>query len=127
LLRADAVDIVTLTTTFGFDAVYDRDRGCYAHPAAAFVVTPDGCIARALPGVGLDPANLRLALVDAGRGRIGRWTDHVRLMCYGFDPASGLYTLAVSRLLKATGLATLIGLGLLIVVLLRRERGLARS
>jgi hypothetical protein len=28
-----------LTTTFGFEAVYDRDRGRYAHPAAAFVVT----------------------------------------------------------------------------------------
>nr|WP_249158679.1 SCO family protein [Bradyrhizobium tropiciagri] len=122
VLRGDAGDIASLTKAFGFDAVYDRDRGRYAHPAAAFVVTPDGRIARSLPGLGLDPANLRLALIEASQGRIGRWIDHVSLMCYGFDPASGLYTLAVSQLLKATGLATLSGLALLIVVLLRRER-----
>ncbi|SDC97286.1 protein SCO1/2 [Bradyrhizobium brasilense] len=127
VLRGDASDIAALTRAFGFEAIYDRDHGRYAHPAAAFVVTADGRIARALPGLGLDPANLRLALVEAGQGRIGRWTDHVRLMCYGFDPASGLYTLAVGRLLKATGLATLVLLGLLIVTLLRREREVARS
>jgi protein SCO1 len=127
ILRADAGDTATVAQTFGFEAAYDRDRGRYAHPAAAFVVTADGRIARALPGLGLDSVNLRLALVDAGQGRIGGWTDHVRLMCYGFDPASGLYTLAVSQLLKATGLASMVGLGLLIVALLRRERGSERS
>jgi protein SCO1/2 len=127
VLRGDAGDIAALTKAFGFDAAYDRDRGRYAHPAAAFVVTPDGRIARALPGLGLDPANLRLALVDAGEGRIGRWTDHVTLMCYGFDPASGLYTLTVGRLLKATGLATLSCLALLIIILLRRERHLTAT
>ncbi|MCS3523090.1 protein SCO1/2 [Bradyrhizobium elkanii] len=127
VLRGDASDVVGLTKAFGFEAVYDRDQLRYAHPAAAFVVTADGRIARALPGLGLDPANLRLALVEAGQGRIGGWTDHVRLMCYGFDPASGLYTLAVGRLLKATGLATLVLLGLLIVALLRHEREAARS
>lgn len=127
VLRSNAADIAALTQAFGFEAVYDRDRGRYAHPAAAFVMTADGRIARALPGLGLDPANLRLALVEAGKGRIGRWTDHIRLMCYGFDPASGLYTLAVGWLLRATGLATLIGLGVLIAALLRRERRVARS
>lgn len=127
VLRALPADIPALTKAFGFEAVYDRDRRRYAHPAAAFVVAPDGRIARALPGLGLDPANLRLALVDAGRGRIGGWTEHVRLMCYGFDPASGLYTLAVGRLLWATAVVTMLGLGLLMWALVRRERVAARG
>jgi protein SCO1/2 len=71
VLRGDAGDIAALIKAFGFEAAYDRDRGRYAHPAAAFVVTADGRIARALPGLGLDPVNLRLALVDAGQGRVG--------------------------------------------------------
>ncbi|MGY3574577.1 protein SCO1/2 [Bradyrhizobium sp. USDA 4504] len=67
--RGDAGDIAALTRAFGFEAVYDRDHGRYAHPAAAFVVTADGRIARVLPGLGLHPASLRLALVEAGQGR----------------------------------------------------------
>jgi len=36
-----------------------------------------------------DPADLRLALVEAGHGRVGTFADHLRLLCYGFDPPAG--------------------------------------
>jgi protein SCO1/2 len=63
-----------------------------------------------------------LALVEASLGRIGTFTDHIRLMCYGFDPASGVYTAMVGRMLTTAAALTMIGLVLLIVILLRRER-----
>lgn len=126
-LRGKTESVIALATAFGFRAVYDRERDQYAHPAAAFVVTPAGRVARALPGLGLDAANLRLALVEASSGRIGSFTDHIRLMCYGFDPASGTYTAMVGQLLTSVGALTLIGLVLLIVILLRRERIVQKS
>jgi protein SCO1/2 len=126
-LRGGTEGIVALTAAFGFGSVYDKERDQYAHPAAAFVVTPAGRVARTLPGLGLDAANLRLALVDASLGRIGTFTDHVRLMCYGFDPASGLYTAMIGRTLAAAGALTIIGLVLLIAILFRRGQTVQRS
>ena len=126
-LRGGTADIAALATAFGFRSVYDRERDQYAHPAAAFVVTPAGHIARALPGLGLDAANLRLALVEASLGRIGSFADHIRLLCYGFDPASGTYTAMVSRLLTGAGALTIIGLVLLIAIPLRRERSVQKG
>ena len=73
-------------------------------------MTPAGRVARALPGLDLDAGNLRLALVEASHGRIGSFTDHIRLMCYGFDPASGVYTAMVGPLLASAGALTMIGL-----------------
>ena len=47
-LRALPGDIAELTMAFGFHAAYDRERDQFAHPAAAFVVTPTGHVARVL-------------------------------------------------------------------------------
>lgn len=121
-LRAGAEDVAALATSFGFRSIYDKERDQYAHPAAAFAVTPAGRVARALPGLGLDAPDLRLALVEASVGRISSFTDHIRLMCYGFDPASGVYTVMAGRLLAGAVALTLMGLLLLIAILLRRER-----
>lgn len=120
-LRATAEDTDALTRAFGIRAVYDREHDQFAHPSAAFVVTPQGRIARALSGLGVEADSLRLALVEAGHGRIGNWTDHVRLLCYGFDPASGTYNLAIQRILFGAAAATMTALTLLVGLLLRRE------
>jgi len=120
-LRGSAENISKLTKAFGFQSVYDREHDQFAHPAAAFVVTPGGRIARVLSGVALDPTDLRLALVDAGQGQVGTWKDHIRLMCYGFDPTKGIYTAAIGRMLSVAGAFTILLLGLLILILFRRE------
>jgi protein SCO1/2 len=126
-LRGNAETIGTLTGALGFASVYDRDRDQFAHPAAAFVIAPDGRLARALPGLAIEPASIRLAIVDAGKGKVGTLTDHIRLLCYGYDPASGTYSLAIGRLLAASGGATIAALMLLIGLLLRREHAARRS
>ncbi len=126
-LRGGAKDLAELTNAFGFQSVYDREHDQFAHPAAAFVVTSEGHVARTLPGLAMDPASIRLALVEAGQGRVGSWRDHVRLLCYGFDPASGVYTAAAGRILAGAGAATVIALVLLISILFRRERATQRE
>ena len=122
-LRAAAPDVGALTEAFGVRTVYDREHDQFAHPAAAFVVTPDGQISRTLSALSVDAASLRLALIEAGQGHVGRWIDQLHLLCYGFDPASGTYTLAARRLLIATSSVSVIALALLIGLLLRREHG----
>lgn len=120
-LRTAANDIGLLTDVFGVHAVYDREHDQFAHPPAAFVVTPKGRISRALSALAVDAASLRLALVEAGQGHVGRWTDQIHLLCYGFDPASGTYTLAARRILLAATATSVTVLVLLIGMLFRRE------
>ena len=121
-LRASAQDTATLLHAFGFQAVYDRDNDQFAHPAAAFVVTPQARIAFMLSGLVLQPADVRLALVSASQGRVGSLTDHIRLLCYGFDPTRGVYTVAIGRVLATAGAVTAASLALLIGMLFLGDR-----
>ena len=47
-----------------------------------------GRLVRALSALGLDGGDLRLALVDAGHGRIGSLGDHLRLFVLRLRPRS---------------------------------------
>ena len=66
---------------------------------------------------------MRLALVDAGEGRIGTLADRVRMLCYGFDPRAGAYTLSIYRSLAIASGVTMIALASAIGwMLLRPQR-----
>jgi protein SCO1/2 len=118
-VTADDGTVQRLTAALGYRYRYDAESGQYVHPAAAFVLTEDGRLARALTGLGLSGADVRLALVEASAGNAGTLGDEVRLLCSAFDPAHGTYDLVVSRVLAAAGLATVVlmgaGLGFLLL------------
>ena len=78
-----------LERTLGFTAVRDELEARFAHPADLYVLTADGRISRVLSGLSLDPDTLRLALVEAGQGRIGSLADRLHVLCYGLAPLSG--------------------------------------
>lgn len=113
-----------LTTALGYRYIYDEDSDTYVHPAAAYVLTGDGHVARVLTGIGLSAGDIRLALVEASAGKIGTFRDQVRLLCSGFDPAHGTYNLMIWRLLELAALASALtlagGIGLLFLTGRRR-------
>jgi protein SCO1/2 len=106
MLIGSAATVDAVTAAAGYRYVYDGEHDQFANPAAVYVITPERRIARVLSGLGLDANDLRLALVDAGRGQIGTFVDHLRLFCYGFDPAQGIYTMSIERALRVMALAT---------------------
>jgi protein SCO1/2 len=126
-VTADQLAVDRLTAALGYRYAYDREHDQFVHPGAAYVLRADGHVARVLTGVGLSGDDMRLALVEAGEGRIGTLGDQVRLLCSGFDPQHGAYNLSISRVLAATGLATILALGGLIgtLILVDRRRGAA--
>jgi protein SCO1/2 len=117
---ADARTIGSLTRSAGFRYFFDRPTGQYVHPAGLVVVTPDGRIAQYFFGVGYDAGALRLALVDASGGRLGSVIDRLVLLCCGYDPASGRYSLLISRLMMVLG--SLFVLGMLVAGYRLRRR-----
>ena len=111
-----------LADAVGFHYRYDPATGQYAHAAGVIVLSPDGKVSRYLYGIEYPPRDLRLALVEASAERIGTATDRVLLLCYHYDPATGKYGLAVLRVLRWAGVATVIGFGAGIGLLLYRDR-----
>jgi len=121
-LTGEPEELARLTRAVGFRYAWDERARQYAHPAGILVLTPEGRIARYLYGVEYAPKDLRFALVEASAGRIGSLVDTVALACYQYDPMTGRYGAAIMRIVRVGGVMTLLGLGSLLFVMLRRER-----
>ena len=121
-LTGDAATLAKAQAALGYSARYDDANDQYAHPLGALVLTADGQVSRVLGGIDLDPDTLRLGLVEASSGRLGSLGEQLRLLCYGFDAARGIYTAWVKRTLTLGTAATMLGLGLFLLLLNRRAR-----
>ena len=121
----DAID--SLTKAAGFDYEYDPKTRQFAHTAAILILTPEGRVAQYYYGIEYPPKDLRLGLVEAGAGKIGNVVDALLLYCYHYDPEQGKYSATILRVLRLAGLATMLSLGTLIFVMIRRgpDRGTA--
>lgn len=122
ILVTGAKEIAQLTGDLGYRYTYDRSTDSFAHPAAALLLTGDGHLARVLSPLALDGRDLRLALAEAGEGRVGTFSDRLALLCYGFDAAKGIYAPLIGRILAVAGAVTVAAIALLILVLVRMSR-----
>ena len=123
-LTGDAASIQQLADSVGFRFQYVPERKEYAHAAVVMVCTPEkGRVSRYLYGVLYPAQTLRMALVEAGEGKIGSTLDRVLLFCFHYDAASGRYAPVAQRLMKAAAAVTLLFLfvGLFSAYLRRRK------
>jgi len=117
-LRASEPVVARLTSAVGYHYAYDIERARYAHPVALLVVTANGRLSRVLSGLAISGSDVRLALIEAGKGAIGA-SDQIRLLCYGFGASIGFYTDRIRILLGAAGAATLLVIAAGLVLLSR--------
>lgn len=113
--------IAALTKAAGFQYQYDANSGQFAHATAIMILTPAGKISQYYYGVEYAPKDLRLGLIQASDEKIGNVVDQVLLYCYHYDPATGKYGAVITRILRLAGIATMLGIGLLIAVMSRRR------
>ena len=121
-LTGSQQSILKLTQAAGFRYVYDRERDEFAHAAGVMILTPGGRISRYLYGIEYAPRDVRLALIESADGRIGNLADQILLYCFHYDPVFGKYSAMTMNILRLSAVATVLGLGLLIVLLKRRDR-----
>jgi len=112
--------IDALTKAAGFEYEYDPKTGQFAHSTAIMVLTPEGKIAQYYYGVEFPPGDLRLGLIQASKNKIGTLADAVILYCYHYDPAAGKYSAIVNRFVQLGGGLTILSIGILLIVLIRR-------
>jgi protein SCO1/2 len=118
-LTGPQASIDALTKTAGFQYEYDSKTGQFAHATAIMVLTPEGKVAQYYYGVEYAPKDLRLGLVQASANQIGTVVDEVLLYCYHYDPNTGKYGAIISRVLQLAGGATVLILGIVLVVMFR--------
>lgn len=121
-LTGDQAAIDALTKAVGFRYAWDDETKQFAHPAGVVVLTPEGRISRYLYGIEYAPKDLKLALMESSRGRIGNFIEQAILYCYRYDPMTGRYSASIMRILRAGAILTVLGLLAFVGLSLRRER-----
>ena len=121
-LTGDEASIAALTQAVGFRYKYDPQTRMFSHATAIIVLTPQGKVSRYFYGIRYPAGGIRLALVEASHGKIGNPVDAVMLYCSQYDPATGKYSLIITRVLFIAALITVILLGGLLLVLIRSGR-----
>lgn len=111
-----------LADSVGFRYAYDPESGEYAHASGIMVLTPEGKVARYFYGVEYSPRDMRLGLIEASSNQIGSPVDQVLLFCYHYNPLTGKYTFTILSILRVAGVLTILGLAILLLVLLRKDR-----
>jgi protein SCO1 len=115
-------DIHELADSVGFRYAFDERTAQYVHAAGIMVLTPQGRTSRYFYGLEYAPRDMRLGLVEASGNKIGSRVDQMLLLCYHYDPQKGKYGVVIQNVIRLTGGLTVLLLGTLIAVLLRRER-----
>ncbi len=120
-LTGEEPQIRKVTEAVGFKYAYDQATRQFAHAAAIMVLSPGGKVSRYLYGVEYPGRDLRLALVEAGQGRVGTSFDKFLLTCYRYDPAARRYVPYAIGFVKAGAVLVALMLAGALAVFWRRE------
>jgi protein SCO1/2 len=108
---AEDATVKKLAEQLGFEYKYDEVQQQYAHAAVTYVLTPEGMISRNLYGITYRPRDLRLALLEASKGKVGNVFDRLLMFCYHYEPGSRGYALQAIRVMQLAAFATILALG----------------
>ena len=116
----ESIDAVTAAA--GFHYKWDEKSEQFAHAAGVMITTPEGKLSRYLYGIDYAPKDIKFGLMDSSANKIGSTTEQLLLYCYHYDPATGKYGLAILRVMRLGGIATVLGLGAMMFVFWRRNK-----
>ena len=122
-----AVAARALADAVGFRYKYDATSKQFAHDAVAFVLTPEGVVARYLYGVDYPARDFRMAIVEASGGRVGTSFDKVLMSCYRYDPAKRRYAPFVVGFMRIGAGLVFFALAGLLTILWRKELAMKRQ
>jgi protein SCO1/2 len=121
-LTGEKPAIERLAAEVGFNYAYDATIRQYAHPSGLIILTPQGKVARYLFGVNFSPKELDAALREASANQIGSPIRQLILLCFHYHPWVGRYGGLVMAVVRLAGVATLLGLGGIIVLATRHSQ-----
>ncbi len=121
-LTGEEPEIRAATQAAGFRYKFDASSGQFIHASGIMILTPKGKLARYFYGIEYAGQDLRLGLIEASAEKIGSPVDQVLLYCFHYDPTTGKYGLAITRITQIFGTATALALGGFMLLMFRRDR-----
>ncbi len=92
----------------------------YIHPGALIMLSPEGKVTRYLNGIGQLPFDVKMAVVEAGEGKVGPTIAKKLLFCFAYDPKGKTY---IFKWEKVAGVVmTLIMLSFLVYLIMTSKR-----
>ena len=117
-------EIQKVAKSVGFNYTFDAKHNRYNHAAAAILISPKGHVTRYLYEVGFTGETLKMALIEAGQGKIGSSLDAFVLWCYHYDASENRYSASARTILSiAAGIFVTIGLVVSLPFWFSRKRG----
>jgi protein SCO1/2 len=117
-LTGDAAATKSLADAVGYE--FQRVEDAYVHPGVIIVLTSQGKVSRYILGTEFVPADVQMAVQDAARGLSRPTIPQFPAACETAAPPGRGYA---QRVVRLAGLATLVGVGLLVGgILLRGQR-----
>jgi protein SCO1/2 len=123
-LTGNQAAIDKITDAVGFR--YKKAGKDFNHPAVVTVLSPDGRIMRYLQGISFMPFDIKMAVIEASKGRPMPTVNRVLAYCFACDPDGRKYVFST---LKVIGSVTVVMLAMFVawlVISTRRHEIMAR-
>lgn len=124
-LTGAAGPIAAVTQGLGYRYAWSQPLRQYVHVTGTAVLTADGKLSSWLYGISPTSAQVTKALDQASAGHSGSIMQRLILLCCYYDPLTGQYSLAITKVLRFAGIATALLIALAIAMLSWRRRGAA--
>ena len=116
---ADSLNIARITDAVGFR--YLKQNNDYAHSAVLTILSPQGKIVRYLYGIDFLPFDMKMALIEASKGKVGSTISNVISLCFSYDPEGRKYTLNITRMAGGGVLLLIIGFVVYLRVMKKKD------
>jgi protein SCO1/2 len=113
-LTGDADNTKAVADSAGFR--YQRKGDMYVHPGAIMLLTPKGILSRYIYGTSFVPADVEMAVKQAGGGAVLPTVSKALAFCYTYDPQGRQYVFSITRLV---GTVTLVLAGIFVIFVVR--------
>ena len=124
-LTGSEASVKKLTDQLGFKFKWIESSKEYSHPSVAYAISPAGVVSRNLNGIEFNKQTLSLAVLEAGKGKVGNFIDRFVLFCFQFDPSKNKYTLYAYNIMRIGAALTVFALGIVLVPYWLRQKGVS--
>ena len=93
----------------------------YVHPGVLIMLSPKGKVTRYLNGIEQLPFDVKMALMEAGEGKIGPTIAKNLLYCFAYDPKAKKYIFMWEKVAATVMLAIMLGFFIYLVKTSRRD------
>jgi len=114
----DSTNISKLLNSLGYKV--KKEGKDWIHPGAIIVLSPEGKITRYLHGVYFLPFDLKMAVVEASKGKSGPTINKMLQFCFSYDAEGKKYVFNITKV--SGSLIILIAIGFFVTLVMKTKR-----